>query len=562
MTWPEYPEEPSGDLILGALKKAWSPLIPLESTKHLFPGGDIKKQDDAMAGCELLSRAIVMDRAEEGFIIGEQFSLIWKWMTFVLCCKESTVGTQSLLQLTSDLIDHLRYMKYEISDAEAMVFVPHLFDKASAAKGRFKETYMDLIEQFKAEDLLPTKRLGPLVCVGIIEGSSYPKARLLACKECQLCVEKIGLSGVGKRGVLAVAKSLSEENLQENRNALVELMASLVLRMNGDMQRFTRICGPSLSGKARSLIEERLKKGGFPASAALKPRTSVLSPSPHTSSIVFKESKATPSKAMNRATLTPKSSPDAQPDYDVDEEIKDELPALDLRLGMRPTPISSVGIARPQTSRSSLTSGVQRDSIDVQKVDQRQSDDVGNTIPSPTEEDRESLRSILFTSSSHDSESSLGAAASLRARLIKIRERNKTGPVPTSGENSPHRGRSDEPQTAVVELFAASQDQDYRSSTLADLHVEEASNGPSSDLLPGVSHLVKFLDAIRRLLSRDLPLSEEDGEIIECTDVLKSIHAAVSQQPGLAVNLDVDGVSRLRQEIKANSNEVVETLTR
>jgi hypothetical protein len=549
MTWPAYPEEPSGDLILCSLKNAWSPLIPPESAKVLFPEGGIKKQDDAMAGTELLSRAIAMDRAEEGLAVMEQIGLIWKWITFVLCCKDSTVGTQALLQLTSDLVDHLRSMKYEISDSEAMVFVPHLFDKASAAKGRFKDTFLDLIEQIKVEDLLATKLLGPIICIGIIEGSSHPKARLLACKECQFCVEKVGLTGVGKRGVLVVAKSLSEETLQENKNALLELMVALVMRMNGDMQRFTRICGPSLSGKARSLLEERLKKGGSSASAVVKSRPSVSGPSPLNS---IRTSKPTPSTlSKNRSMQSPKPSYGAQPSADVDDEIKDELPALDLRLGMRPTSVSSATIVRSQTAIPSLNSEPKRDYLGTEDVGKRSADDFGNAIPSPTEEERESLRSTLFTASSNDSESSLGAAASLRARLMKIRERNKGGPVP-SGENSP--SRPDEADGEAVDSATTPQGYESQPSTFVD--------ATASDLRQGDAHLDSFLTSIRRLLSRDVPLSEEDSEIIECTDVLKSIHAAVSQQPGLAVNMDVDGVSCLRHEIRDNANEVVETLTR
>ena len=134
MTWPEYPEEPSGNLVFGALKKAWSPLIPLESARELFPDGGIKKQDDAMAGFELLSRAIVMEKEGEGLAIVEQLNFIWKWMTFVLCSKESTIGLQAFLQLALDLVDHLRSMNYELSDSEATTLVPHLFDKTSAAK--------------------------------------------------------------------------------------------------------------------------------------------------------------------------------------------------------------------------------------------------------------------------------------------------------------------------------------------------------------------------------------------------------------------------------------------
>ena len=134
MTWPEYPEEPTGTTLLGSLKKAWSPLIPVESTRILFPDRGIKKQDDAMDGCELLTRALALDRAEEGCAVVEQVGMVLKWAVFVLCSKESTVGLQSLLSLFADLFDYLKDSKYELSDAEALQVVPFLFDKASVAK--------------------------------------------------------------------------------------------------------------------------------------------------------------------------------------------------------------------------------------------------------------------------------------------------------------------------------------------------------------------------------------------------------------------------------------------
>lgn len=136
ITWPEYPEEPSGSSYFNGLKKAWSPLLPTESTKDLFPSGGIKRQDDAMKGCELLKRAIVMERSGEGFAIIEQFGLILKWSLYVLCTKESTVGLQELLSFFADLFDFLTAQNYELSDSEAAILLPFLWDKASAAKVR------------------------------------------------------------------------------------------------------------------------------------------------------------------------------------------------------------------------------------------------------------------------------------------------------------------------------------------------------------------------------------------------------------------------------------------
>lgn len=134
LTWPEYPEEPTGQAYFNGLKKAWSPLIPSASIKALFPDRGIRRQDDAMDGCELLKRAITMERSDQGFAIMDQFVLILKWSVYVLCRKESTVGLQELLSFFAELFGFLKENNYELSDSEAATLLPFLFDKGSAAK--------------------------------------------------------------------------------------------------------------------------------------------------------------------------------------------------------------------------------------------------------------------------------------------------------------------------------------------------------------------------------------------------------------------------------------------
>lgn len=439
--------------------------------------------------------------------------------------------------------------------------------------------FFDLIEQIKAEDLLPAKRLGPLVCIAVVEGSSHPKARLLACKECYDCVEKIGLSGIGKRGVLAVAKALSEEKLQENRNALLDLVVLLVSKMNGDLQRFTRICGSSLSGKARSLIEEQLSKGGTmnPTGGA---RTTTSLPSPkhdaRRSSIVPHPVKATPSRLPSLRTKTTGSNSHSASDTETGsgEAFRDELPALDLRFGSRGTPSA---IPRAGTVERTSFSSPSKVSPSIQgSASCSDSDELLNQIlgtnkaaeTTPSEEDKDSLKSSLFSAPSNETADSnesdaLGAAASLRARLLKIRERNKTGNGFTAEAKSSDTVRSREEESKA----SSSQLSDENKVTYHESITEPQSSDVSDSIedekyLHPTGHLDEYLTKIRQLLSRSLPLSEEDDEIIESTDVLKSLHAAVSQQPSLAVNLDPSDVAFLRGEIKDNANEVVETLTR
>ena len=433
------------------------------------------------------------------------------------------------------------------------------------------------MEQLKVEELLPAKRLGPVVCVAVIEGSSHPKARLLACKDCYNCVDKIGLSGIGKRGVLAFAKALSEEKLQEIRNALVDLMVMLVSRMNGDMQRFTRICGASLSGKARSLIEEQLVKGES-CDQTLIPRNSIPKPSPRrdNSSIQMKPAKATPSKLpVLRSQQTQKIDKMTPFESNSEEGFKDELPALDLRFGMRATPGRSTGIPRVGPGEvvkiSPLSQVTSPPSDDLSPINVSDNfDEHCHDLPEVKDSKMyrtESIRTALFSASdgvieTTDSSDSGGAAASLRARLLKIRERNKntTGSIISSQLNDDAFSR----RSGGDENLSTSTNGIVESEVLPDMSTAEGLETEASlpETISTTGRIDVFLGTIRHLLSRSLPLSEEDEEIIESTNVLKSIHAAVSQQGHLAVNLNENEVSQLRIEIVGNSNEVVETLTR
>lgn len=451
--------------------------------------------------------------------------------------------------------------------------------------------FLDLMDQLKAEEILPTKRMGPLVCVAVIESSSHPKAKLLACRQCYECVDQIGLAGIGKKGVLAAAKSLSEEKLQENRNALLDLTALLVSRMNGDMQRFARICGSSLSGKARSLLEERIKKGGPAASAPTsKTRSSISRPSPNMKSAVSRrassgllQSNKTPSKfpGLNSRASLPAGHAMELGRTDIDGNFKDELPALDLRLGLRSSPPSQSRIPRPSNADLSkpLSSPISpsfQSRLTPPRISASYSSDHSDTGDKRHDEIEEdgSVGKNLFASSAAFRESTerrtdapsseaVGAAASLRARLMKIRERN------TTTDNEEGGAEQEEEQRTA--------DHVHQDDGRADTHNEGLDSDSYGLVTPEaklvaydkeketvnlrVRRLENYLSVIRGLVSRTVPISDEDDDIIKATDVLKNLHAAVSQQPSLAVGLDSTAVTELRIEIQEKANEVVETLT-
>jgi len=120
--------------------------------------------------------------------------------------------------------------------------------------------FMEVVSILQQEELLPVKCLGPTVCVAVMGRSHHAKARVFCYRLSIDCLEKEGLAGIGKKGVVVAAKALSDETIPENRAASLDLLEMILRKMNSDMQRLVRICGPSLSEKARQLLQERWSK--------------------------------------------------------------------------------------------------------------------------------------------------------------------------------------------------------------------------------------------------------------------------------------------------------------
>lgn len=518
LTWPEYPEEPSGAPLYNGLKKAWAPIIPPTSTKKLFPDRGIRNQSDVNDGFALLRQAIRIDTEDQGSVVVEQLHFILRWSVYVMGCKESAVGLTGLLDMLSELISYLNGRMHEFSDPEVSLFVPFIYEKASVAKGRFKDTYMDLITDIKSESLISDKRLGPFVCVPLMENSSQAKARLLACQNCHQCVEAIGLSGIGKKGVLVAAKALSTDKLPENRAAFLDLMVLLVSKMQNDIQRLSKICGSSLSLKARGLVEEHMKKAPTPSKTPLN-----KTPSPQRSYRASRPSQLTP---PTKLSFSPKR------EFVAPSVFEDELPALDLRRALRKRESPSTTPTKASELRpSSFPSSAQ--GVSISSSYSSGESNLGSSLPKPAS-------------------SPIGAAASLRARLLKIREQNNLVPLPTKPSET-----IEIPMSATVTGSNIQHIEDY-------LPMSSHNSGDSilSEVLDSEPVLESFLGTIRKLLEKSHHIFETDDDLLSCTDVLKNIHAAVSKQANLAVMISPICVENLREEIRERASEVVGVLTR
>jgi hypothetical protein len=361
----------------------------------------------------------------------------------------------------------------------------------------------------KNETVVPLKVLGQAVCVPLIEKSPHAKTRGLAYVECTECVDGVGLNAIGKKGVLLASKAMSTESLPENKAALLELMLTILDKMNGDIEKLARICGPShLSDKSKSLLEERYSKRAASRPASARGRSQV------------------PSSKGNRDVLDSISG------------VIDELPSLELRLGEGS--YSPVGKAKNKGSVSSsgpftfsFQSRHNNRTQDGNRYSGASRDDV-----SPVYADSDT-RAIPETRRETDAppayeshkQSPISAAASLRARLLKIRGKGTEESGMVANSSSP-------PQSSwPVELR------------------NSAGNG-SGDVYQ------QSLKSIDRLLHKSKPLAEGDADLELCISALKTFHAALSNQPSTTVDVSFETLSALRQEIANNTVELIEHLTR
>jgi hypothetical protein len=133
-SWPEFPEVPSGKDYL-MLRKGWACYLPPNSVSLLLPQAGFSKHDDAVSGIEILSEAVKAEKTDLNVTVTVDFlDFIFKWITIVLCTRESTTGMHAILSLVLDLFQVLQTREYILADSEATILLPHLLEKGSAAK--------------------------------------------------------------------------------------------------------------------------------------------------------------------------------------------------------------------------------------------------------------------------------------------------------------------------------------------------------------------------------------------------------------------------------------------
>ncbi|KAL7553180.1 hypothetical protein ACHAWF_016435 [Thalassiosira exigua] len=288
--WPEYPEEPSGDPTYQSLRKSWSQLIPPSSAQLLFPQGGIRSHEDAIEGCELISHSIDVSRNESDVSFLEQLDLIFKWAACSLFARDHTSGLRALLSTIQLLFERLNELSYVMNDAEAIILLPFLFEKAGVAKSQFKDQFGDILSSVRVKDLYQLKRFGPNILMRVVEKSKSTRPRLLAAAECNSCVNDIGAGAIGKKGLIVLSQALDLEKVTEIRMCYLDLFASSCKYV--DLDKLLSIVGDRISDRTKQMIVDRCSKrvaaladdevhveGPKQTRSSLKPPTTTRTPS-------------------------------------------------------------------------------------------------------------------------------------------------------------------------------------------------------------------------------------------------------------------------------------------
>lgn len=142
VSWLDYPEEPTGVAQFVSLRQSWSGILPPSTVATLFPAAGIKKQDDAQPGCDLLIRAVELDASSGDRAIETQTDYILRWLVLALCSKDATVGLHAILNTAKVIFSFLMERRRPLTDAEALVIVPFIIDRAGNAKVRLLNVFL------------------------------------------------------------------------------------------------------------------------------------------------------------------------------------------------------------------------------------------------------------------------------------------------------------------------------------------------------------------------------------------------------------------------------------
>ena len=355
----------------------------------------------------------------------------------------------------------------------------------------------DLITNMISDGLYPLEKYGS-VCLAVMENSTTPKTRGLVVRECRMCVEKVGLSAIGKKGIQTVAKCFSDETLTENKSQFLDLIESIITKMNGDTKKFLKICGPAyLSTKARDAIEKRISKK-------------------HSGEVLKSNKRQSRTSLSSRRSLAPPAT-GANHHRDMNDDVlsRNQDKKYYNQNGNVHQGIEETEGPFKFSFNASTHSKVTRSFQDVS---------TGTNTPTAS-------TSTLSQELANKREANSGAAASLRQRLRQIRDRHQTGdehsssPIPATLQISNSREMSPTP--------------------------------PSQNTL-----LRSIMEDVDELLAENTPLGKNTEKSSVALVGLRKLHASLSSSSIDSTGTDPAILNQLKEEVSTKVSFCVFKLAR
>jgi len=390
---------------------------------------------------------------------------------------------------------------------------------------RFRDSINEILSSFVQNNIYPASKYGPFICVPVIEKTGNAKAKVVAIRELQRCVEISGIDGIGKRGLTSTAKVFSEEHVAEIRNALLDLIETVIFKMDSDIQKYLKICTSSyLSSKARDLILERISRNGIGRGL---------------------ENSQSLSSSQDRPTSTKRST--------IDEKV-DGIPGLKLNLGLKTNTPLIDNVTTPdgpftfsfQSKFSPMANVEDKTRMSSASLANTPSSSRGAQMPDPIsfKAHQSSIPSVSDTSAA-------GAAASLRERLKQIRDKHRLGSQIAVASFEKDEGFVDSSQTKSETPILSS------TVTVPPFVQRNASVAEKSTFL-------SIIESVDKLLFEPIPLNPSYSRYFPVAlDGLRRIHASLTststQSGSFAQTAELE---QLKSEIVANMALCVERLAR
>ena len=425
--------------------------------------------------------------------------------------------------------------------------------------------FQDLLKHISEGQLYPPQKFGSLICIPVIERSGHGKPKALATRECLSCVKVSGLGGIGKRGIQVTAKSFTDETLTENKALSLDLIMTVITKMNGDIQKYFKICGTgNLSDKAKLLIEERWTKHKKPVSippsqpentrllGKERQRNTSRAPSARGSMPSF----SSPSKESSSRVKSRKSSASNERSSNQHEELpfklrlgnkaKSESPKSVDRLG--PIPRDGPFTFNYDTKKTQMHSDADNNYSQTKKLslfqewEQQQGSAERSETPITSIDSYPEVDGVAVLESK--TQSATGAAVSLRARLQQIRNKHRTSSSGNKNAVSPYDLLPQPPSPKRTDDAGA---------ILQPLlpPVENNSN-PFSEVMKQFNFL----------LGQPKPFSEHDRYLLAVIESLEKLHASLTKITLPNHDYSIVELKELRQCVKSDINSFTDQLIR